>query len=187
MCRIVQIGLLNIDVHWWQNWRTLVRVTTHTRNVIYAETCPINYTVAMGLLHGEIAAAWCVCVGHPDSAEMFRDMHPWPRTVFMIIWLITTSIASTQTSGHKPRKSEFRKLGMEREPSRGYTRNTIHAWEVFWGEGITMPDSHTVKFIFLLVKFNVMNIVKLSSGKGQARIGKGWPLRRKASKLEPLG
>ena len=77
----------------------------------------------------------------------------------MIIWLITTSIASTQTSGHKPRKSEFRKLGgMEREPSRGYTRNTIHAWEVFWGEGITMPDWHTVQFIFFLVKFNFMII-----------------------------
>ena len=119
--KIVQIGFLNIDVHWWQDWRTLVRETTHTRNVIYAETCPINYTVAMGLLRGDIAAAWCVCVGHPDSAEMFRNIHPWPRTVFMIIWLITTSIASTQTSGHKPRKSEFRKLGMEREPSRGYT------------------------------------------------------------------
>ena len=89
----------------------------------------------------------------------------------MIIWLITTSIASTQTSGHKPRKSEFRKLGMEREPSRGYTRNTIHAWEVFWSGGITMPDSHTVKFIFLLVKFNVMNIVKLRQGSGKERQG----------------
>ena len=156
MCRIVQIGLLNIDVHWWQNWRTLVRVTTHTRNVIYAETCPINYTVAMGLLRGDIAAAWCVC----RTPRLCRDMHPWPRTVFMIIWLITTSIASTQTSGHKPRKSEFRKLGlgMEREPFSSYTRNTIHAWEVFWGEGITMPDWRTVQFIFLLVKFNVMNI-----------------------------
>ena len=115
---IVQIGLLNIDVHCWQDWRTLVRVTTHTRNVIYAETCPINYTVAMGLLHGVILAAWCVC----RTPRLCRDMHPWPRTVFMIIWLITTSIASTQTSGHKPRKSEFRKLGgMEREPSSSYT------------------------------------------------------------------
>ena len=70
MCRIVQIGLLNIDVHWWQDWRTLVRVTTHTRNVIYAETCPINYTVAMGLLHGEIAAAWCAC----RTPRLCRDM-----------------------------------------------------------------------------------------------------------------
>ena len=127
MCRIIQIGLLNIDVHWWQDWRTLVRVTTHTRNVIYAETCPINYTVAMGLLRGDIAAAWCAC----RTPRLCRDIHPWPRTVFMIIWLITTSIASTQTSGHKPRKSEFRELGMERDPSRGNVRNTIHAWGIF--------------------------------------------------------
>ena len=34
-----------------------------------------------------------------------------------------------------------------------------------------MPDSHTVKFIFLLVKFNVMNIVKLRQGSGKDRQG----------------
>ena len=61
-------------------------------------------------------------------------------------------------SDQRAQAKKFRELGMEREPSRGYTRNTIHAWEVFWGEGITMPDWHTVKFIYLLVKFNFMII-----------------------------
>ena len=33
---------------------------------------------------------------------------------------------------------------------------------------------------------NFLFYILWSSGKGQARIGKGWPLRRKASKLKPL-
>ena len=37
-----------------------------------------------------------------------------------------------------------------------------------------------------LIRFKINEIVLWSSGKGQARIGKGWQSRRKASKLKPL-
>ena len=33
---------------------------------------------------------------------------------------------------------------------------------------------------------NAIELILWSSGKGQARMGKGWPLRRKALKLKPL-
>ena len=37
-----------------------------------------------------------------------------------------------------------------------------------------------------MVSFACSFIMKLRQGKGHARIGKGWPLRRKALKLKPL-
>ena len=133
----------------------------------------------MGLLHGDIAVARCVC----RTPRLCRDIPRYaPVTPDRFYDNLVDNNLNSFHSDQRAQAKKFRKLGgMDREPSSGYTRNTIHAWEVFWSGGITMPDSHTVKFIFLLVKFNVMNIVKLRQGSGKDRQGMA-PIKAKGLK-----
>ena len=60
----------------------------------------------------------------------------------------------------------------------GYLRATI-------GHMLVNIGHLTVSFLFFFQANLRQNATELSSGEGQARIGKGWQSRRKASKLKP--
>ena len=63
----------------------------------------------------------------------------------------------------------------------------VHYWNVLWLIGDTRWTERTTLISMKSLFLDQVSIFILwSSGKGQARKGKGWLLRRKASKLKPL-
>ena len=92
----------------------------------------------MGLLHGDIAVARCVC----RTPRLCRDI---PRYAPVTPDRFYDNLVDNNlNSFHSDQRAQAKKIRIQKAwygtgtISRLYTY-TIHAWEVFWSGGITMP------------------------------------------------